>query len=198
MANGFHPQELLSQLQALDRAYSTRSVGADISCIAEELQRQWATWSNGLQRCRSLTESVPDEDTLSQLLAPFLASDTRRTPRSLATKALHFARPATFAAVDTYVANTLGRELRAGSWDDTATLDLTSMTRWYRSYLQVLHDIGADNATLIAELLELDAATGPQPYFERVRGLPKLLDKILWWVGREHESSQSMPLFLEC
>ncbi|MBL8897690.1 MAG: hypothetical protein JNM84_08680 [Planctomycetes bacterium] len=187
LANGFHPQELLSQLQTLDRAYSTRSVGTDVARISEELQRQWPAWSETMQSCRSLTEAIPDEAALSQLLAPFLASDTRRTPRSLATKALHFAHPQTFAAVDKFSARTMGSALNAGSWSHTAGLDHAGMTRWYRSYLQVLHDIGADNAALIAELLELDAATGPQPYFERVRSLPKLLDKILWWIGREQE-----------
>lgn len=69
------------------------------------------------------------------------------------------------------------------------------MTKWYASYLRVIHDIGAANLDLVQKLLQLDQQTGDRPAFKRVRGLPKLIDKILWWAGRQARRGQPVRIF---
>lgn len=128
-------------------------------------------------------------------MAFFLDGPTRRTPRSLATKALHFSAPKCFAPGDTYAADLLGQLLGAGGWNDTDGLDSQGMTAWHYDYLGVIHAIGAANSSLLQTLIALDAESAPGPQHARVRGLPKILDKILWWLGRPDQAGSGAQLF---
>ena len=69
------------------------------------------------------------------------------------------------------------------------------MACWYRSYLSVIHDIGKTNGHLIDELFVIDVQTYDEPGAERVQGLPKLIDKILWWAGKEAREGRYVNLF---
>jgi hypothetical protein len=195
LSNGFEAGRVASQLATLDQAYSTRSVGADLVVVAQRIEHGFDRWTSLLSAATPLTERVTDSAVLGELMAYFLDGPTRRTPRSLATKALHFAAPKCFAPADTYAANLLGGLLDAGGWSHTSDLDSRGMTTWYADYLGVIHAIGIANRSLLQQLISLDAesATGTQQ--ERVRGLPKILDKILWWLGRPDQAGSSAQLF---
>jgi hypothetical protein len=195
LGDGFRRGSVAGQLRALDSAYSTRSVGDDLATIAAAVERTWDDWSGRLAVLPPLTERPAGSDEVRAALAPFLASETRRLPRSLATKALHFARPTSFIPADLYAVDRLGRELAAGSWTDTQSLDLDGMAQWYASYLRTIHLVFAANAGSVPELLALDAASGDEPAFVRVRGWTKVVDKILWWLGREARSGREHRLF---
>ena len=69
----------------------------------------------------------------------------------------------------------------------TSSLDPEKMAIWYVDYLTAIHRVGEANPDLLFELLELDRATADGPDHERVRGLPKIVDKIIWWIGREEK-----------
>ncbi len=93
LGTGFRRGYVVDQLRALDAAYSTRSVGSDLQVIGDTIEREWESWSDFLQLALSLDEEVIALERLRSLLEPFLGSSTRRKPRSLATKALHFGSP---------------------------------------------------------------------------------------------------------
>jgi len=163
--------------------------------IAAAIESDWSTWTSTLASCSELSEETPDPSGVQVLMAYFLASETRRRPRSLATKALHFARPGSFIPVDTYTGNLLGQELDAGSWEQTQGMGAQPFAAWYLSFLRVVHEIGDDNSDILPELFELDRATFTTSGAERTRGLPKLLDKIMWWVGLERKRGNQIALF---
>lgn len=94
-----------------------------------------------------------------------------------------------------YGVDRLGRELDAGAWRDTHGLDLGAMAVWYASYLRTVHAIFAQNADLAARLITLDAESGDEPAFVRVRGWTKAVDKMLWWLGREARLGREHRLF---
>ncbi len=130
------------------------------------------------------------------LLGFFLERGTSRRPRSLATKALHFAAPRTFAIGDNLACDQLAGELGASRWDNaTVGLDAQGMSLWWCDYMSVLRAIGEDSRELIHHLMLIDQVSGALPLFERVRGLPKLLDKILWWAGRVSDRGADIELF---
>jgi len=181
---GFTRTQVDRQLRALDKAYSTRSVGSDLSLIAERIEAGFDEWSALLANCQPLEARVPDAKGLQALMGIFLGGATRRIPRSLATKALHFAAPRCFVPADAYAVDLVGRCLQAGSWSDTASLEEFGMSQWYHDYLTALHRIGKANEGLLKELIRLDEETSPGLHMTRVRGLPKILDKILWWIGQ--------------
>jgi len=195
LSSGFEAGRVARQLAALDRAYSTRSVGADLVVVAQRIEEGFGRWTTLLSTATPLVDRVTDSAVLGELMAFFLGGPTRRTPRSLATKALHFAAPKCFAPADTYAADLLGRLLGAGSWADTADLDSRGMTAWYSDYLGVIHTIGTANRALVQTLIALDAQSAPGAQQERVRGLPKILDKILWWLGRPDQAGREARLF---
>jgi hypothetical protein len=54
------------------------------------------------------------------------------------------------------------------------------------------------NRDLLSRLLTLDRMTWPGPVHERFRGLPRVIDKILWWVGKEsREPGTRQSLFMK-
>lgn len=194
LRSGFAAGQVVSQLVALDHAYSTRSVGADLAVIGKRIEEGFGRWTTLLFATTPLVDRVTDIAVIDELLAFFLDGPTRRMPRSLATKALHFAAPKCFAPADTYAADLLGRLLDAGTWSDTADLDSRGMTAWYSDYLGVIHAIGTANRSLVQTLIPLDAESAPGAQQERVRGLPKILDKILWWLGKPDQvGRESQP-----
>lgn len=195
LGSGLHRGRVLEQLRALDAAYRTRSVGADLAKIAATIEERWTDWSGLLMAVRPLSDEIPPPEIIGPLMRFFLASGMRRSPRSLAAKALHFAQPLAFIPADSYAVDKLGEELDAGSWSDTDGLGAEGMAAWYASYLQVIHDIGAVNPGLVGTLHGLDQKTGDRPAFNRLRGLPKLMDKILWWAGREERRGATVNLF---
>lgn len=195
LRSGFVAGQVARQLAALDHAYSTRSVGADLVVIAKRIEEGFGRWTTLLSSATPLDVRVTDITVLGELVAFFLDGPTRRTPRSLATKALHFAAPKCFAPADTYAADLLGRLLGAGGWADTVDLASRGMTTWYCDYLAVLHAIGAANRSLLEELIAIDAQSAPGPQHDRVRGLPKIIDKILWWLGKPDQAANNSSLF---
>ncbi len=116
--------------------------------------------------------------------------------RSLAAKALHFGAPATFIPVDTFAADLLHHQLGTPSWSTTSSLDHRGMAAWYSGYLTVIHRLGAVNTDLLRHLLSIDELTARGPDHARVRGLPKLVDKVFWWVGREQNRGSAPQLFV--
>ena len=190
LGRGFIRGQVERHLRLLDREYSTRSHAADLAVIGQAIEHDWGTWSAALASLADLRLGTPGRESVRTLLGLFLSQPTQRMPRSLATKALHFAAPQALCAVDTFAADLLGKELAAGRWADTATLDADGMSMWYLDYLAVIHDIGKANPDLLAELFELDRATSPPLVAQdRMRGLPKIIDKIVWWIGRESKKS---------
>lgn len=194
LSAGFTRGRVEGQLRILNHMYRTRSVGSDLEVIASRIENAYERWQARLQSSVPLVDGVTARDCVQELLGFFLDAETERTPRSLATKALHFAAPQSFVPVDSYAANLLGKELAAGSWRDTTGLESGPMSVWYHDYLSVVHDIGANNHELVLELLRVDAESYRDPSHAAVRGWPKILDKILWWTGRPR--SKSEPLFV--
>ena len=64
-------------------------------------------------------------------------------------------------------------------------------------YLAMIHEIGRENRNLILDLAELDIRTGDEPLFDRARGMPKIIDKILWWLGKEDKQGRKINFFLQ-
>ena len=185
LGDGFRSGEVSQQLRALNYAYRTRTSIRDICVIGRAIENSWERWRDLLSDLPNLAQEIAPIEETGELLAFFLSQGTNRKPRSLATKALHFAAPRSYIPVDTYAANMLGAALEAGSWMHTNGLDTNAMASWYTDYLRVIHQIGARNQNLITELLQIDAETNHDPKYAQTRGLPKLIDKILWWCGRE-------------
>jgi hypothetical protein len=186
LGSGFARGRVAEQLRILSRAYSTRTHGSDILIIADAIERDWDRWVALLAAAPNLAHQVAPVRLTRELLVYFLDQGTQRRPRSLATKALHFAAPQSYAPVDAYAVNTLGKELnlRSGAYTATEGLDSADMARWYTGYLEVIHLIGRKNQRLLDELMILDSQEGVARHFKRVCGLPKIIDKILWWRGR--------------
>ena len=197
LGDSFRSGEIFQQLRALNFAYRTRASLADIGIIATAIENSWKRWCDLLLDLPDLAEEVVPVEVTRELLALFLFQETNSKPRSLATKALHFAAPRTYIPVDTYAADKLGAELQAGGWSHTDGLDTVGMTAWYTDYLEVVHQIGALNGDLITDLLQTDAETSAFPKYARARGLPKLIDKILWWCGKEAREGRDARLFEE-
>ena len=196
LGQGLRRSLIESQLRTLNAAYSTRCSLDDLAIIAAVLRSKWSKWQGRLSEVTPLDKAVPDKDSLTGLLTFFLDQPTARTPRSLATKVLHFARPQSFIATDTYAADKIGDELLAGSWADTERLGAHEMALWYRDYLALIREVGRQNNILIAKLRHLDDQTAPQAWNRNLRGLPKLIDKILWWAGREERRGNPVRIFL--
>ena len=195
IGQGFRQGAVGSQLRGLNAAYSTRSSLDDLAVIAAALEARWGRWKSLLAGIRRLDIAVPDAGRVADLLHFFLGQNTQRKPRSLATKALQFARPKAFIAVDTYTADKIGHELDAGCWADTAELGAEGMALWYGDYLTLIRKIGAENKELFTRLWHIDESTAPEAWSNRLRGLPKLLDKILWWAGREQKRGKNVKIF---
>jgi len=195
IGGGIEQGGVLRQLRALNSAYSTRCSLADLRVVSDSIELGWREWTRVLEAQLDLESSPPRIGDVRTLLSFFLARPTSRRPRSLATKSMHFASPVAFSPVDTYVADKMGSELRAGSWAQTAGLDHDEMTTWYHDLLQVIYDVGNANRDVIARLLVHDESTGPGEHHARLRGLPKLLDKIFWLAAREERRGVRMRIF---
>lgn len=196
LGHGFQKGKVFDQIRALNAAYKTRASISDLGVIASAIEEDWGNFARTIEEQAELPDSLPSQASTYHLLRYFLAQKTSRKPRSLATKALHFAAPATFIPVDTYAADKLGDELNAGRWFDTDGQGANAFSSWYTDYLRVIRDVGEANSDLVRLLLEVDRETGATPYFERVRGLPKLIDKVLWWLGKEERDGKTVRLFL--
>ena len=82
-------------------------------------------------------------------------------------------------------------------YKDTADLDVDGMAAWYTDYLNALRLIGLKNRVLIEELLDLDQESGVGREFPRFRGLPKIIDKVIWWCGgRGKTDGDGLPIKL--
>lgn len=194
-SDGFARGRVLAQIRALNSAYSTRASGPDLEAIASAIEAKWPAWQAALAESPTLGTRAPSRDAVITLLGFFLGQKTRKQPRSLATKALHFAAPQRYAAADTLAVDFLGAELVAPGWKITDGMDCAAFAEWYLSYLQVLSKIGADNADVVRRLVEVDRATASDRMWERWRGFPKILDKVLWWTGREMDRGNCMSVF---
>lgn len=102
LGSGLSGNCVLDQLRVLDKEYHTRSVKDDIVKIANTIEAQWTQWEALVHGLAPLAEAVPPSDVTAALMRFFLSCGTRRSPRSLATKALHFAQPLTFIPADGY------------------------------------------------------------------------------------------------
>ena len=191
LGSGFRRGQVAQQLETIDTIYRTRCAAADLIVLAERIELGFEPWQALLQKTVPLTEGVTDRSCLADLLRFFLDSNTEKRPRSLATKALHFASPQCFIPADGYSANMLGQLLDAGSWTDTKGLDTEAMALWFHDYLTAVHGLAAANAALVPLLLRADEDTGGDA---RVRSWPKILDKLLWWLGRPE--AQHRQLFV--
>lgn len=195
LPDGLLRSQLRQQLRAIARAYSTRTSNHDIDVIANAIKRGWDEWEALISKLADLEHQVPDASTIRGLIGYFLSQKTEKKPRSFATKVLHFARPRAFVSVDGFAANLLSNEIGSPCWSTTANLGTDEMANWYEAYLETLHAIGEDNRDLIAELIELDASEATDPRFDRLRGLPKMVDKVLWWCGRERKQKRLVQAF---
>lgn len=197
VGEGLVQGRVYEQLIKLDSpsAYSTRSVHADLAVIASAIEAAWSKWQQLLNSSSPLELSVPDTELVVGLLEFFLGQPTRRLPRSLATKVLHFSVPLTFIPVDTLAVNTIGAELLAGNWSQTNNLDCQAMGHWYASYLATVRAIGNDNRDLIERLYEIDRKSCQSTNCDRTRGLPKIVDKIAWWIGSKRKRQPNVRMF---
>lgn len=184
LGSGFTQGQIERQLRALDQAYSTRSVHGDLAIIANGIESRFAEWQALAEEASPLHLSVTSITAITKQLSFFLETATRRKPRSLATKALHFAAPCAFLPADAYAANLIGQELGCGPWAATSGLDCSQMASWFHDYLEVARRIADQNQQLVTDLLALDVQSNSTPGADRVRGWPKILDKILWWNGQ--------------
>lgn len=195
LGSNFQRGKVLEQLRELIVAYSTRTSHADSAIIATAIENSWEKWCYLLSDLPDLAKEVVPDEVTYELLAFFLDQDTEKKPRSLATKALHFAAPLSYIPADSVATNKLGKELKAGRWWHTHGLGLDGMAAWYTDYMEVIRQIGAVNQDLILLLLQIDSKTSNVPKYARALGLPKLIDKILWWLGKEAKQGRDKKLF---
>lgn len=201
LAHGFQSGRILAGLSALRNGYVRATprprAEHDLAVIARAVEAEWLTFSELTGAAPDLRDRVCNIDVLERLFRLFLDHDYIWRHRSLATKALHFAAPQAFAPADRNVCNVLALGGVFRPWDTTDGLDARGMACWYRDYLEVLRDIGEDNPALIDELLEMDRAAddAEPPFFRRVRGLPKILDKIFWWAGSVQRHGRVLDVF---